>query len=290
MCADEVTVSSPFKQPSGPAAWHNSTSVFLASFSPFVPFHFLFSPLLLPSWGPLWCLQPACTGLLIGNRTAAHLLIESRLGPWGRAVKQAPHGIKSWRLTGHRKSRAANSRGIHLCLSRMGVCLIVLLYMSASIVCMEHVCTREVLLWPLLCMCFFVRLSWIYYCACCTAHVLEHTRDYLCTSAYHVCVLVGHPYAHAYIQVVHSDSLVSQGNRRTVLFVMDTSVLFSILLTTAARSSSSLPPSLAPSLSPSLSLPLAFSSLSLHKAHLWSSAETSALELSLIFLFPFKLF
>lgn len=54
-------------------------------------------PLLSPpsKLGAPGCLQPACTGLLIGNRAAAHLLIESRLGPWGRAVKQAPRGIKS---------------------------------------------------------------------------------------------------------------------------------------------------------------------------------------------------
>lgn len=59
------------------------------------------------------CLQLSCTGLLIGDGAAAHLLIESRLGPWGRAVKQAPRGIKSWRLTGLCKSRAANSHSVY---------------------------------------------------------------------------------------------------------------------------------------------------------------------------------
>lgn len=45
------------------------------------------------------CLQLSCTGLLIGDGAAAHLLIESRLGPRGRAVKQAPRGLKAegWR-------------------------------------------------------------------------------------------------------------------------------------------------------------------------------------------------
>lgn len=77
-----------------------------------IPFS-LFTSLLPPSWGGPCCLHPAFTGLLIGNRAAAHLLIESRLGPWGRAVKQAPRGIKSWRLTGYCKSKAANSSGVY---------------------------------------------------------------------------------------------------------------------------------------------------------------------------------
>lgn len=92
---------SSFKQPSAPSsmAWYH------LSLSPDPP-----PPSKLGAHGRL---QPACTGLLIGNRAAAHLLIESRLGPWGRAVNQAPHGIKSWRLTGHCKSRAANSGSVY---------------------------------------------------------------------------------------------------------------------------------------------------------------------------------
>lgn len=53
LCLEEVTVSNPFKKPSGPAAWHDSTLVFLASFPPILSLHLLLSPLLPPSWGLL---------------------------------------------------------------------------------------------------------------------------------------------------------------------------------------------------------------------------------------------
>lgn len=79
-------------------------------------FSSLSSPALLPppsELGASGCLPPQRTRLLIGNGAASHLLIESRLGPWGKAVKQAPCGIKSWRLTGHCKSRAANSTAVY---------------------------------------------------------------------------------------------------------------------------------------------------------------------------------
>lgn len=143
--------SNPFKQPSGPEAWHLSTSAFLASSPLSLPLPLLLFLLLSPpsKLGAPGCLQPACTGLLIGNRAAAHLLIESRLGPWGRAVKQAPRGIKSWRLTGHCKSRAANSGGVYPSVLELKVCVcpvcVCLIYCMCAHVrdvnaCMVRVC------------------------------------------------------------------------------------------------------------------------------------------------------
>ena len=100
---------SPLQTALGPSsmAWYHLSS------HPFLLPPSSSSYLLAPSWGPIGAGSLPCTGLLIGNRAAAHLLIESRLGPWGRAVNQAPHGIKSWRLTGHCKSRAANSGSVY---------------------------------------------------------------------------------------------------------------------------------------------------------------------------------